>query len=111
MTKSASTAFLDLLKTIASAPNPTKMTDARAADYVAEHGPNSWELDALEPRVLVDLVEEEVFGERDRAVWDEKLEEEEEDRKRLVAIADNWDDLESHVDDLVREAEEEDEDE
>lgn len=90
-------------------PNPAKTTDARAADYVAEHGPNSWELDALEPRVLIDLVREEVFGERDRAFWDEKIEEEDEDRKRLTAIADNWDDLESHVNDLVREAEKEDE--
>lgn len=92
-------------------PNPAKMTDARAADYVAEHGPNSWELDALEPRVLVDLVQKEVFGERDRAVWDEKIEKEDEDRKRLTAIADNWDDLENHVDDLVREAENEEDDE
>ena len=37
-------------------PNPAKMTDPRAADYVAAHGAESWEVDALPPNVLADLV-------------------------------------------------------
>ncbi len=36
--------------------NPAKITDSRAGAYIAEHGGSSWELDALEPQVLVDLV-------------------------------------------------------
>jgi len=37
-------------------PNPAKLKDTRAAGYVAEHGPYSWEVDALPPDVLVALV-------------------------------------------------------
>lgn len=37
-------------------PNPTKVTDSRAEKYIAEHGRTSWELDALPPSVLHELV-------------------------------------------------------
>jgi hypothetical protein len=37
-------------------PNPAKITDSRAAAYIAEFGPSSWELDALPPAVLNTLV-------------------------------------------------------
>ena len=37
--------------------NPAKQTDSRYAGYTAEFGESSWELDALEPKVLADLVE------------------------------------------------------
>lgn len=37
-------------------PNPTKVTDARAAGYIDRFGHECWELDALEPRVLTKLV-------------------------------------------------------
>jgi hypothetical protein len=36
-------------------PNPTKVTDSRAAEYIAEFGHESWEVDALPPTAL-DLV-------------------------------------------------------
>ncbi len=41
-------------------PNPAKMTDSRFAQYVDVYGAESWELDALEPQVLADLVENAV---------------------------------------------------
>ena len=37
-------------------PNPAKVTDSRAQKYVAKYGDRSWELDALTPAVLTDLV-------------------------------------------------------
>jgi len=33
-------------------PNPAKITDPRAKEYIAKHGPTSWEVDALPPEVL-----------------------------------------------------------
>lgn len=33
-------------------PNPAKETDARWAEYVAHHGEQSWEMDAIDPRRL-----------------------------------------------------------
>jgi len=37
-------------------PNPTKLTDSRSGDYIAEYGMESWELDALDPSILDDLI-------------------------------------------------------
>jgi hypothetical protein len=37
-------------------PNPAKMSDPRAAAFVAEHGSSSYEVDALPPNVLARLV-------------------------------------------------------
>ena len=37
-------------------PNPAKLTDSRAKDYVAQFGGVSWEVDALPPDVMIDLV-------------------------------------------------------
>lgn len=37
-------------------PNPAKMTDTRFKDYEKVHGNKSWELDALEPSVISDLI-------------------------------------------------------
>lgn len=37
-------------------PNPAKMTDSRAGGYVAKHGDESWEVDALDPDTLVRLI-------------------------------------------------------
>mgnify|MGYP001596618738 CR=1 FL=1 len=38
-------------------PNPTKITDARAKNYVEEYGGTCWEADALSPEVLQEIVE------------------------------------------------------
>lgn len=40
--------------------NPAKMKDPRAPEYVAEHGYNSWEVDALPPEVLHKLLEDNI---------------------------------------------------
>lgn len=37
-------------------PNPAKMSDSRAARYVALHGRHSWEVDALPPEVLSEII-------------------------------------------------------
>jgi hypothetical protein len=50
--------------------NPAKLTDSRARAYVAKYGSSSWELDALEPNVLAELVRKAVLRRRDQALWD-----------------------------------------
>jgi hypothetical protein len=37
-------------------PNPAKLTDTRAKDYIKNYGDSSWELDSLDPLVLDKLV-------------------------------------------------------
>lgn len=38
-------------------PNPLKMTDTKSVKYRAVHGESSWELDALKPATIVDLIQ------------------------------------------------------
>ena len=45
------------IRTFNPPPNPAKITDSRAAGYIARHGDQSWELDALPPRELNRLVQ------------------------------------------------------
>lgn len=59
-------------------PNPTKLTDSRANAYIEQYGMECWELDALEPSVIVELIQDEIFSIRDA----DKLEEVEEQEKR-----------------------------
>lgn len=68
-------------------PNPAKMTDARAANYVAEHGSSSWEVDALPPNVLVQLIRDHVEEILDRELMDEIIEREEKDKAALQKAA------------------------
>ena len=41
-------------------PNPAKITDPRAKDYIAKHGPTSWEVDALPPEVLNNILTSQI---------------------------------------------------
>ena len=68
-------------------PNPAKLTDSRIGAYIAEFGEESWELDALEPQVLVDLVEKTILSVRDDDIWDEAEAEEDEAKAILSRVA------------------------
>jgi hypothetical protein len=74
-------------------PNPAKFTDSRASGYVARYGTSSWELDALEPMVMADLIRDEVKAVRDEELWDAKVEEEQRGRDQLRRVANNWEDV------------------
>jgi hypothetical protein len=64
-------------------PNPAKLTDSRARDYIAEFGPSSWELDALDPNTIANLIRDEVQALRVDVLWDEAVEAEATQRRRL----------------------------
>lgn len=72
-------------------PNPAKITDSRAASYIALYGKESWELDALDPEELVRLVRRSLLKLRDQEAWEKAKAEETEQRKGLQAVADHWD--------------------
>lgn len=71
-------------------PNPAKETDSRFAGYEDLYGDESWELDALEPKVIAELVRTNVEALIDRAKFDVNLAEEAENRAKLVKLARNW---------------------
>jgi hypothetical protein len=68
-------------------PNPAKLTDSRANGYIAKHGLESWELDALRPEVLAGLIRDEVFSFRNVERWQEMVDREEVERESLRSAA------------------------
>jgi hypothetical protein len=69
-------------------PNPAKMTDSRATAYVAEHGNNSWELDALPPTVFEGLVTDAIREVMDMRAYARHVEEEQRQRAALQKALD-----------------------
>lgn len=69
-------------------PNPAKMTDSRAGGYVEKFGRSSWELDAIEPSALVDLIRREINAEIDDVAWGYSQDREEADIEKLKSFAD-----------------------
>jgi len=74
-------------------PNPAKITDSRAADYILRHGNLSWELDALPPNALVSLIQEAIKPHIDPEPWAAAKEREQENQKRLRGLRSRWDDI------------------
>lgn len=70
-------------------PNPAKMSDSRAAKYVERHGDESWEVDALPPEVLRDLIREALESVVDQDKIDEVKEREETEKNLLRAAVKN----------------------
>jgi len=70
--------------------NPVKLKDTRANTYIEEYGYSSWELDALDPSVLAELVNNFVDRHRDEDLWQESLGKEEEMRKSLDTFVSTW---------------------
>lgn len=64
-------------------PNPAKITDPRAKWYIEEHGKTSWEVDALNPKILHTLVKENVEKLIDLKLFHEKIDQEEKDKQEL----------------------------
>jgi len=79
---------MDQVKKYKPPPNPAKITDSRAAGYMQKFGGKSWELDALEPKVLDKLIEDTIVSLRDEKLWKRKLKEEKAHRDSLKTVAD-----------------------
>lgn len=71
--------------------NPAKNTDSRYKKYVEEHGNNCWELDALEPKILDDLISKRVAHYCDAKSFNQRMEKQEGERAMLQKVSDKWD--------------------
>ena len=72
-------------------PNPAKITDSRASKYIDEYGNESWELDALEPQVITDLITNEVTALRNDEIYRSVCDSEERGKDELKMIERNYD--------------------
>jgi hypothetical protein len=81
-------------------PNPAKITDSRAAAYIAEFGAESWELDALNPDMLVGLVRDNILRHMNVGLWEEQRDRQEEERSVLSRTSENWAEVRDFVEAL-----------
>lgn len=70
-------------------PNPAKVTDPRAADFIKRYGASSWEVDALTPPVLSQIIRGAFDPVIDKQVMNNVISQEERDKERLLAAAEN----------------------
>lgn len=80
-------------------PNPAKETDSRAGSYIEQFGESSWELDALEPKLIDSLIDTAIAELVDQDAWDAVMSSEEESRNLLQKLSRNW----NAVEDFARE--------
>lgn len=71
-------------------PNPAKITDTRSSKYIREFGNESWELDALEPQMLAELITNEVTALRDDEIYERICAREAKEKNELQLLVDNY---------------------
>ena len=74
-------------------PNPAKVTDSRYEAYKKLHGEYSWELDALDPQVLTDIIRRAVARYCDQALFDARKAKEARARTLLITMHKRWNDI------------------
>lgn len=72
-------------------PNPAKLSDALGQRYVDEYGPSSWELDALDPATLTELITDEIAGLIDHDTMQAALDHEAANEQSIRDVVQHWD--------------------
>lgn len=70
--------------------DPAKMTDSRYSAYVDAYGDESWELDALEPTLIDEVITEHVTPVLDMPAWEKDIKLENEYRSDLTTVANDY---------------------
>ena len=71
-------------------PNFAKEDDSRYAAYVRQFGEECWELDALAPTVIADLIRAECEAMIDASAWRKCEAAERHNRALLGRVSENW---------------------
>ena len=74
-------------------PNPAKLTDSRCNGYIREYGSESWELDALDPHVLTDLIQGKIEECTDVGLMEQRRKEQGEHKNLLSTVSKRWNDV------------------
>lgn len=77
---------MDQIQQYTPPPNPAKITDPRAVDYIRKYGPTSWEVDALRPEVLNDILTQAITENIDESLYREMLDKESIDKDKLITL-------------------------
>lgn len=84
---------MDQVREFNPPPNPTKLSDCRAQGYIDRFGEECWELDALNPRYVRDLISKHVKKLRKEKLWKAQVEQEKEYKAQLEQISEGYDDI------------------
>lgn len=88
---------MDQVKKYGPPPNPAKLTDSRSVKYVDNFGDDSWELDALDPKVIQGLIRTIIAKYRNKALWDKAKKAEDDNKATLSDLRDNYDDVKTFL--------------
>lgn len=67
-------------------PNPAKLTDSRSEGFIAEHGESSYEVDAIPPESLMEIVRQEIEDRMDLDAYEAVKDRENDQRKQLSKL-------------------------
>lgn len=81
---------MEQIETYNPPPNPAKMTDSRCWKYIENFGYESWELDALEPKMLTNLITEQVTMYRDDEIYQAVCDREDREKEELQMLVDSY---------------------
>ena len=84
---------MDQIRKYNPPPNPAKVTDSRFIAYQREYGDESWELDALKPKVMTGLVEKHVKALIDKPKWNDRAAEVQSEKDQLATVSSQWDSI------------------
>ena len=82
---------MNQIQTYNPPPNPAKITDSRASKYIDQFGDESWELDALEPKVITDLIKKQVTMYRNDDIYRAVCDKESREKEELKMLERNYD--------------------
>ena len=68
---------MEQIKELDPPPNPAKITDPRAGWYLDKYGESSWEVDALSPQFMANVIKESIENSLDMNIFNDVLEREE----------------------------------
>ena len=71
-------------------PNPAKITDPRAKDYIEKYGGVSWEVDALSPEVMGRIVSDAIWDVMDKDIYNEVMDRENLEVKALKELVEKF---------------------
>jgi hypothetical protein len=71
-------------------PNPAKISDPRAKDYIREYGGVSWEVDALQPRILLNTLENSIMSLINMTIYKQLLEREQNERDEIFELSNDY---------------------
>lgn len=88
---------MDQVEQYGPPPNPAKITDSRANGYIKRFGGESWELDALQPEVINQLITDTTRKYMDVEEFNEVVREQETGRVLLNKVSQRWDEVAEYI--------------